>query len=145
MWFIFASIVQAEEPTLQRQLSQRDSIPSCALLVTQHDNLQMKLQQLVNADIKPSYVPMRAAGCLLELYPRDVDTYREWMIAPENKGLAFLVINKMEKMPVEVSVSLAQSGLEGAHAKGVRTRLERVRVVEIQELLAPVVEPSGEE
>jgi len=145
MWLIFASIVQAEEPTLQRQLSQRDGSPSCTVLAEQHDNIQIKLQQLVSVDIKPSYVPMRAAGCLLELYPRDVETYREWMVAPENKGLAFLVINKMETMPVDVSVSLAQSGLEGTHAKGIRIRLESVRVAEVQQLLTLSVEPTGEE
>ena len=141
MWLILLQVVQAENPILIQQLSLRDGSPSCAKLAEENDGLQQDLQSLISVDIRPSYVPMRAANCLLELYPADVETYKVWMVSPENRGLAFLVINKMNTLPIDVSVPLAQAGLDGVHSKGVRLRLERVGVPEIQQLL--VSEPQN--
>ena len=145
MWLILLQIANAENPTLIRQLSLRDGSPSCTKLAEEHTGLQEELQQLISADIRPSYVPMRAANCLLELYPTDLETYKLWMISPENRGLAFLVINKMESLPLEVSVPLAQAGLEGVHSKGVRIRLEGVGVPEIQQVLLSELQAGEEE
>jgi hypothetical protein len=135
MWALILIQLSSANPPLIQQLSARDGSPSCQVLEQKHGNIQLELQQITFSDVSPSYVPMRAANCLLELYPSDVETYKEWMISPESKGLALLVVNKMEMLPVDVAIPLAIAGLNGAHKKGVLIRLEKVSVPQIQELL----------
>ena len=74
MWIFLMAALQAENTTLIRQLSARDGAPSCTVLAEQTENIQKELLSLISSDAKPSYVPMRAANCLLDLYPSDVAT-----------------------------------------------------------------------
>ena len=46
-----------------------------------------------------------------------------------------MVVGKMESLPLEVAVELAKAGLDGVHSKGIQSRLERVDVPQIQQLL----------
>ena len=131
------NIADANSVLLQ-QLSAKDGSSSCLQLAQENDNIQAELQQIVIADIRPSYVPMRAAKCLLRLYPEDVNTYREWMINPEQKGLAYLVVNQMSSLPIDVSLALASQGLNGPLEEELRIRLHQVSIPEIQQLLHDV-------
>ena len=79
MFIILTTSLAVANPVIQ-QLSKRDGAPNCYDLSTQQENLQQELKTIIQQDVKPSYVPMRAAQCLLELYPTDVETYRNWMV-----------------------------------------------------------------
>jgi len=123
------------EVELQRQLSLRDNPPSCEILQTQHDDLQEKLKRLVVEDVKPSYVPMRAARCLLQLFPEDLETYRVWVAKKETLGLTRLTVSQLEMMPREISVSLVEGILQGENATTVLPQLEKIDIPEIHSVL----------
>jgi hypothetical protein len=135
MWVFLVASLQAENATVFKQLANRDGPPDCSSLAVQTADIKAQLSELIEADAKPSYVPMRAANCLLELYPSDVETYVKWMSKPEYRGLAFLVIGKIDSLPIDVGVTLARAGLEAVHSEEIATRLQKVEVPEIQQVL----------
>ena len=134
MILLFISLVTAKsmaQPDLYRQLSVRDGSPPCRELQQQHFDLQNKLKILVSDDVKPSSVPIRAASCLLELYPQDLETYHVWMEKKETLGLAKLTVLKFDVLPVDISASLAQKALEGENASKLLPSLQKILIPEV--------------
>jgi len=134
MILLFISLVTAKsmaQPDLYRQLSVRDGSPPCRELQQQHFDLQSKLKILVSDDVKPSSVPIRAASCLLELYPEDLETYQAWIEKKETLGLAKLTVSKFEILPVDISASLAQKALEGENASKLLPKLQKILIPEV--------------
>ena len=139
MWVLMSALASAQEQSqVHKQLSVRDKPPSCTELAKQHENLVEELHGLIHQDITPSYVPMRAASCLLELQPLQVDVYRHWMIDPHSKGLAYLVVSTMPDLPVESAVFLARAGLEGVHSESLKIRLERLEIPEVHQAIQDI-------
>ena len=139
MWGLVWSLAAvSEQSVLQKQLSVREDPPSCEELARQHDNIEESLQKLIDPDIFPAYVPMRAANCLLILQPSEVELYRQWMIDPHSKGLAYLVVDKMPDLPVDSAVKLARAGLEGVHAESLKIRLKSTDIPEIRQVLQDI-------
>lgn len=143
MILLLSSLAAAKslaQPDLYRQLSVRDGAPPCKELQQMHFDLQNKLKVLVSNEIKPSYVPVRAANCLLELYPEDLETYQGWMSKKETLGLARLTVSKLDSLPVDISVPLVQTALEGENAPKLLPKLQKVSIPEVQLIVSKHIE-----
>lgn len=123
------------EPSVYKELLSRDGVPSCQILKERHSLLQEQLKTLISNDAKPSYVPMRAASCLLELYPQDLSTYLSWVEKKETLGLARLTISKLETLPVDVSIPLTEKALTGENAVVLLPKVQKIAHPDIQSLV----------
>lgn len=104
---------------LYKQLSGHHA-PSCEALVAGRPAPEVRdaLISLVNEAPLPSWVPMRAAACVVDQMGADpavVSAARGWMGAPETPGLALVVSEHLEKIPGEAAVELAQLAVERAN------------------------------
>ena len=134
MILLLLSLVSAETliaDDLYRELSARDGVASCEKLQESYSDLQDGLKSLVSNDIKPSYVPIRAATCLLELYPEDLETYQAWMQKTEMLGLARLTVSRLETLPITISVSLTETALKGNNALKLLPKLQKISTPEL--------------
>lgn len=133
LFSLFCTVIFAEEvqpvldEELYQQLSARDGIGSCQQLQERFgdDYTQKQLQLFVEKDVKPSAVPMRAATCLLTLYPNDLSRYRSWMQEKSSYGLARLTISHFETLPDAVVSSLTTAALYGENKERLRPNLEQ--------------------
>jgi hypothetical protein len=132
----------ASEPTemslsqksLIRQLSMRDGSPSCESLSKGNDEFQRDLKIIVEHVTHPPWAGMRAASCVIELYPeQSLNTFEEWMTQENTMGLAYLLSSKLSEMPESIAIPVAEAGLSGPHSKGV---LERIRLNQSPEIKA---------
>lgn len=108
---------------LHLALSVRD-FEGCASLGAADDTLYTALVAETDPAIVPSTVPMRAAGCLIELYPQKPELatlLQTWIVDPERQGFAMLVAGRIDLLPVETAVKLAEAAKAGPER--VRTRL----------------------
>jgi len=129
-------------------LAARDAPPACAALFEGRDAAQVRaaLVSLVGNEVRPPWVPMRAARCLIEEQgsePEVVELVGEWMVDPAVPGLALVVVGSLDELPVEVAVELAglaveRAGREPRFALHARPALERSAHPEVVEL-APLV------
>ena len=135
MILLLLSLVSAETlntDDLYRRLSARDGVASCEQLQEGDSGLQDGLKSLVSNDIKPSYVPIRAATCLLELYPEDLETYQAWIQKTDTLGLARLTVSRLETLPITISVSLIEAALKGDNASKLLPKLQKISKPELQ-------------
>lgn len=117
-------------------LSARDSTLSCASLSS--PQLQKDLTEIVDTIERPPWVPMRAAACLIELYPEhSKEDLIRWISAPDKKGLAFLIAGRLSNIPDTTAISIAKAGLKGPHSRDIRVRLEKQDDSRFAPLLSP--------
>ena len=105
----------AATPTVEL-LSLRDPVP-CASLGATTPELKADLLGLAQGDQMPPWVPMRAAECVLSLYATDItlkDTLLPWMTDPERAGLALLVLDHIDLLPLESATPLAAAAATAA-------------------------------
>ncbi len=113
-----------ETEPLLRLLSVRDQGPPCSTLIEFSDQLQTDLMRIVQDSPKPPWAPMRAANCLIELYPLESKAeFVRWMQSEDTMGLALLLSNQMSILPAELAPDLVSVGLNGPHNKKVRPRI----------------------
>ena len=122
------------EATIREQLSHRESQISCADLKGEH--LHKALIAIVESDDQPPWLPMRAAQCLIELYPKEAETSLiSWMHDSKKKGLAFMIAGQCHKLPPKTQKKVIEAGLSGPFASDVRNRLIRLNDSSIQRIL----------
>ncbi len=105
-------------------LSARDGV-DCASLGAADETLRTSLLALVVAADAPPTVSMRAASCLLTVYPTDPVVVAEasmWMRNPTQLGLALLVASRLPELPVVQARTLA-AAVEGNPDAAVRTQI----------------------
>ena len=130
--------------SLHRDLSLRDGALRCEKLQQRYPELQKHLQALISSDIKPSYVPIRAANCLLELYPQDLETYQVWMEKKETLGLATLTVSKLDSLPIDISIPLTHAALEGENSSKLLPKLQTVLSGDIQQVVSAHAREASE-
>lgn len=128
------------------QLKLRDPVP-CVELGEPTIQLRDELLALTDPALEPSWIPVRAADCLVELYAADpvvAEAMLPWMTDPGRAGLALVVVNRLELFPVEVAVRLARAGMSAADERQrsrVERRLKRSKVPELRAIVdAPELE-----
>ncbi len=116
----------------------RDAVPCSEL----GEGVRDELIVLAEGGVGPPYVPVRAAGCLVELYAVDpvvVDRAREWVSGGKFLGLGLLVAGRIDAFSVEDAVSIARAA--GGDPRMTRRMAKSARV----EVRAVVLDGAGRE
>lgn len=95
------------------QLRLRDSVP-CSALGEPTPALRDELVILSDPAGMPSWLPIRAAACLVELYAADPALeaiVSPWMTDSTRAGLALVVVGGIDRFPAPVALRLATSAL----------------------------------
>lgn len=121
---------------LVRQMSHRDGAPPCSDLPNSEGLLHTDLLLIVKEVTQPPWVGMRAAGCVIELFPQESQTtFESWMRSEQTMGLAYLLTAKISTLPESVALDIGRIGLAGPHAEGVKSRLQSQNGPIIEQLL----------
>jgi hypothetical protein len=104
------------DPDLSRALSVRDPAPGCEAIEARHGAAGFSQALLVIAEqvTEPAWVPLRVAGCLVQLRAEDAQPAMELWVSDEMyAGLGRLVIRKLDELPEQVAVPVARKALSG--------------------------------
>lgn len=102
-------------------LAQRHGV-SCAELPVQD---AADLAQLTEPTLAPSYVPMRAAHCLVERFGAASEAIvTPWLSDPGRAGQALVVVGALDGLPADAALRVARAALAGADEYG-RARIAR--------------------
>lgn len=113
----------AVQSEMIRRLSMRDGAPPCAEVEAGSTDVVADLQAIVRNVASPPAVPMRAAECLIAEGDAGEAEFTRWMTGPDTKGLAMLLADRVDSLPVPLAERVVASGLAGPHADVVRTRV----------------------
>lgn len=141
MWWIASlGVAQAAPEQVElvvRALSSRDPI-SCTEVESLTPTPVETLSSIVDTVPRPSWVPMRAADCLIRGHAADVQPQLErWVVAPELKGLGRLVLGSVDTLPVQIAVTVMRKALAGSDPVLATERARLSTVSEIRTLVTP--------
>ncbi len=78
---------------------------------------QPQLLAIVQQVERPSNVPMRAAGCLIERHAASsADAFVEWVSTDNTRGLALLLFNRLADLPEDIRTEVEAAGRKGPYA-----------------------------
>lgn len=139
-----AATTPASPANLGQALAARDGV-GCAGLGVADSALRDGLIAHTDPTLMPPWVPVRAAGCLIELFPADpvtLSTVTPWMTDPGAAGLALVVAQQIDRFPAADAAKLAVAAMsapEGAARDRVQRRLQKSTLPEV----VVVVQPAG--
>ena len=126
----------AAAEAVYRALSVRDPAPSCESVEALTETPVETLLFVVDNAQQPPWAGMRAAECLTTRHAVAAqDAIEGWVSSTETKGLAILVLNQIDALPLEVALPVVRKALAGPEAATARTRIERATTPEIKALL----------
>ena len=109
-----------------RLFSMRDGGPACSDLPLDKKSGLTDLAFIVENVKYPAVTGMRAAECLIDLFPvKGEERFVAWMQRDNTKGLAILLTSKLEDLPKEVSDLVREAGLKGPHRAEVSSRISK--------------------
>jgi hypothetical protein len=107
----------------------------CAKL-TFIDEPLIALNRVVETVTHPPWASMRAANCMVDLYPLEAKVYFiEWMETSNTKGLAYLVAGRLDEFPIDTAMDIARVGLSGPHSAGIASRLLSLQSEDLRTLV----------
>lgn len=98
------------------QLKVRDSA-ECSALGVASTELKAALVVLTDPALLPAAVPVRAAGCLVSMFPADVEVetaIMAWIGDPERQGLALVALARTDALPEAAAVRIVTAGRQSA-------------------------------
>ncbi|MEC7987913.1 MAG: hypothetical protein VX278_22285 [Myxococcota bacterium] len=108
--------------SLAKILSAHDDT-GCQELPFRTEEPWLELNVIVNEIPQPPWAGIRAATCMIELYPEaSKDLFMAWMVDEHKKGLAYLLASNIDRIPIDIALSLVQVALAGPHAQGCTDR-----------------------
>lgn len=145
-WLALLPLVGAAEWTpspafgpAARALSARDGVFDCAAVEALSADPVGLLRELVDHAVRPPWVAMRAADCLVtrhaEAAAADLDA---WVVDPERLGLGLLVVSRLDTLPEARALALAERAIaSGPDAAAVRRRIEASAHASVRALVTP--------
>lgn len=127
-------------PTVAQQamydaLVKRHSPPTCDALAAMSPAVVTDLAWLVDNATAPAWVGLRAAQCLLVAHPMASQAiYQDWLSTDGHRGLAILLTQKVDELPLEVATALSRTALAGPERAEVQRRLADCDVPELRAL-----------
>jgi hypothetical protein len=104
----------AEESAMITRLSNKDGAPSCTEVEALAAAPTPALQRIVEGVSRPPTVAMRAADCLIIGHSAEITPVLEaWVVDPSRRGLALLVLDRLDKLPPDVALILAKDAMGG--------------------------------
>jgi hypothetical protein len=86
---------------------------------------------------EPTFVPMRAATCLLSQHPREAEAEALlWVADPEKSSLTTVALQRLDTLPIDASIKIAKAALAGPHAALAKVKISRLRTPELKALAA---------
>ncbi len=133
-----APVDEDADQRMFRALSVRHSPPPCAEVEALSPDPIRSLTRLVEEVETPPWVPMRAAQCLALGHARDAtDTLKDWVRAPDKRGLMLLLVEVLDKLPRDVALQLGEIAVEsGSDPDAARARIARFEDPELRALAA---------
>lgn len=123
------------QEALYRALVVREGAPTCAELAPLSPTLVADLVYLTENAKQPTWVGIRAAECLLtEHQEAALPVILGWMGRSDAKGFALVTVEKLDRMPIERAMAVAQAGLAGPLADTLRPRIARLPQAELAAL-----------
>ncbi len=117
----------AQEEAVYRALVVRDPAPTCAQLSALTDDPLATLRTIVAHAQMPPWAPMRAASCMLDDHAQQAETdFVQWVTTEQTRGLALLVLGRLDDLPEPVAMRVAQAALAGVHAEAAREHISRL-------------------
>ncbi len=121
---------------IQRRLSARDAGPTCAEVEAMSPEPVADLVWLVEHVRQPPWVGIRAAACLMTEHGQDEsERLHQWAVDPDRKGLAILLLVKLDELPAPLAHSLGQAVLAGPHKELARPRLVQSQHKDVRALV----------
>ena len=81
---------------------------------------------------------MRAVACMIEIYPEESQPDLErWIVAPNQKGLAFLIAGQVDKLPDRVALSVVKKAYKDHMLSTFEVVLEKLDDPRLQSILHP--------
>jgi len=109
------------ESTLCRDLSYKSATP------------WLELAEMLDVP-RPPWVAMRAAACMIEVYPQQSrGFFLAWLNTPNQKGLALLLCSSFEQLPINEQRILLEPALTGIYAESCAQRLKNSPIDEVRE------------
>jgi len=130
---------EAAEPQgtrpVYRALSRRDGGLSCDEIEALTETPVTTLMYIVDNAKQPPWAPMRAAECLTLNHHAELQPHlQRWLTQPETTGLAIMVVNHLDDLPLETAQRLATISLEGPLAEELKTRINRLKRDQIKKM-----------
>ncbi len=123
------------QDALYAALRVRHAPPDCSALTDLSESLVEDLVWLVDHATQPPWVGLRAAQCLLVEHPAAAQpSFEGWLSTEGHRGLAILVSQRIDEIPLPIATSLAVVALAGPEEETVHPRFARCGVPEIQDL-----------
>ena len=114
-----------ESISLQKALSGHDALP-CSSLSFVDQTPWLELNDIVENVSKPPWAGMRAASCMIELYPKESSAlFLDWIVDEKKKGLAYLLASNIDSLPVEQALALVAAALKGPCQEGCKIRFQK--------------------
>jgi hypothetical protein len=136
----------AELDAVVRALSVRDGEPDCAAVVAGLERAAAGLLMVVEQVSMPPTAPMRAAGCLLVHHADDPAVQAavlEWVVQADTRGLALLVGQRLDSLPLPLAVAAATAGAAGPHAADLAPAIAGSARSEVRAVLATPARSDG--
>ncbi len=104
--------------------SVRDPVPSCEEVEALTETPVETFLYVVAHAEQPPWVGLHAAECLTTRHAEEVQGELEaWVSSSQTHGLAILVLNNLDDMPLEVAKAVAETALAGPEAETARPRI----------------------
>ena len=132
-----AATPSESQDALYQALTPRHLERSCTELAALSSTPHADFVWLAEHAERPSWVAIRSAECVLELYAEPaVSDLTRWMQSPDTLGLALTTVHAMDRVPVSVAQTVLQAGLAGPLADALRPRVQRLTTPALRQLAA---------
>ncbi len=123
------------QSAIYEALRLRHDPPSCTALAGLADDPVADLSWIVDNAIQPPWVGLRAAQCLLVEHPvASQSQFEGWLSTEGHRGLAIMVTQRIDEIPLPVATTLAMVALAGPEEATVRPRLLDCNTPEVRAL-----------
>ncbi|MEL6347574.1 MAG: hypothetical protein AAFV53_30990 [Myxococcota bacterium] len=124
---------------MYRALSAREMTTTCQQLAEMSAAPVSALVYIAENARRPAWAGIRAADCLSRHHAQDAQPQlTRWVGQEETRGLAIVVLNNLEQMPVAVSVPLAQAAMAGPMIEDARPRIQTAQVPQVRAIAEDV-------
>lgn len=122
---------------VQAALATKNPEPRCQDVDKLTSDPVAAYRHVANNVTEPTMVPMRAATCLLQQHPREAEAEAlKWVADPNASSLTTVALNRLDTLPADSAMKIAQAALAGPHKDLAKMRIARLRTPELKALVA---------
>jgi hypothetical protein len=131
-----AADIDTSVSRLTQRLSVRDPEPDCDEVTSDLFDATAALRTVVATVQMPPWAPMRAAACLLSHPEVGRTDALDWLAHPNKRGLALLVMARLDGFPEALAVELGTAALRGPWSADAKRQLRSANNPRLRELVS---------